>query len=111
MKLMTEDMRQRRGQVHKEILEKQGWSIAYDGDMVEGRPQGYGKAYYKDGRFYEGEWLKGRPHGQGKLYYDNMNIWYEGEWVKGKREGFGKSYYEDGSLAYEGQWKDGKPEK
>lgn len=108
---MAEEMRHHRGRLHKEILEKQGWSVAYDGEMEGGRPHGLGKAYYKDGRFYEGEFVKGRPHGQGTLYYDNMNVWYEGQWFKGKREGFGKSYYEDGTLAYEGEWKDGKPHK
>jgi len=106
---MTEEMRKHRGQIAKEVLQKHGLKVAYDGDMVDGRPQGYCIAYYRDGRVYEGEWYKGRPHGQGKLYYDNMNLWYEGQWVKGKREGYGKSYYEDGTLAYEGEWKDGKP--
>lgn len=108
---MTEEFRKHRGRVSKEVLQKHGLSVAYDGEMLEGRPHGLGKAYYKDGRFYEDEWLKGRPHGEGKLYYDNMNIWYEGQWVKGKREGYGKSYYEDGTLAFEGEWKDGKPVK
>ena len=108
---MSEELHKHRGQISKEVLQSYGLSVAYDGEMKEGRPHGYGKAYYRDGRFYEGEWYKGRPHGEGKLYYDNMNIWYEGQWVKGKREGYGKSYYEDGTLAFEGEWKDGKPVK
>lgn len=52
---MSEELRKHRGQISKEVLQSYGLSVAYDGEMKEGRPHGYGKAYYRDGRFYEGE--------------------------------------------------------
>ena len=106
-----DDMKQYKGRTKKEALEKYGFSIAYDGEIDGGQPQGKGKAFFKDGRIYDGDWVDGKFEGQGSLYYDNLILWYEGEWKKGKREGFGKSYFEDGTLAFEGQWKDGKPIK
>ncbi|HWP97639.1 MAG TPA: hypothetical protein VN426_12405 [Syntrophomonadaceae bacterium] len=108
---MAEDMIQYRGKVYKELLQQNGLSVAYDGDMKDGKPEGYGRAYYKDGRIFEGEWKNGQYDGEGRQYYDNLNLWYAGGFKNGKREGFGKSYYEDGTPAFEGEWKDGKPVK
>lgn len=102
------DMKQYKGKLFNDVLEQTGFSVAYDGEMKDGKPNGFGRAYYQDGRIYEGEWLDAQPHGQGKLYYGNLNLWYEGEWKNGKREGLGTSYYEDGKPAFAGEWKDGK---
>ncbi|MDD2620680.1 MAG: hypothetical protein PHC92_08455 [Syntrophomonadaceae bacterium] len=104
-------MKQYKGKLFNDILQQGGFSVAYDGDLKDGKPDGTGRAYYKDGRIYEGEWKDSQPHGQGKLYYANLNLWYEGEWKNGKREGLGTSYYEDGSPAFAGEWKNGNPLK
>lgn len=108
---MPEEMKKYRGKVYHELLQQAGFSIAYDGETKEGKPDGFGRAYYKDGRIYEGEWKDGMYNGQGKQYYANLNLWYEGEFKDSKRHGYGKSYFEDGTLSFEGQWKDGKPVK
>lgn len=108
---MDHQMRQFRGKTKKEVLQKSGLSVAYEGELDGVKPHGKGKAYFKDGRIYEGDWVDGKYEGYGCLYYDNLNLWYEGEWKDGKRHGQGKSYYEDGTLAYDGEWKDGKPIK
>lgn len=106
-----EGMKHYKGKLFRDILEQSGFTVAYDGDMKDGKPEGYGRAFYRDGRIYEGEWKDAQPHGQGKLYYANLNLWYEGEWKEGKREGLGTSYYEDGKPAFAGEWKGGKPLK
>lgn len=41
----------------------------YEGEIVEGRPEGNGVRYFPDGRVeYSGSWLGGRFHGFGTLY-------------------------------------------
>lgn len=109
--VMSEGMKLYRGKVYHELLQQAGFSVAYDGEMKDGKPEGYGRAYYKDGRIYEGNWKDGQYHGQGCQYYPNLQLWYEGEYNNGKREGFGRAYFEDGKFSFEGQWKDGKPVK
>ena len=37
----------------------------YTGQVLHGKPNGKGKAVYKNGDVYEGEFLKGKRHGQG----------------------------------------------
>ncbi len=39
----------------------------YNGQFVNQKPQGFGKAEYGDGSIYEGEWLNGKWHGQGTM--------------------------------------------
>lgn len=108
---MSEEMKQYRGKLFTEVLQQHGLSVVYDGDTKDGKPDGYGRAYYKDGRIYEGQWKDGQYDGEGCQFYGNLNLWYEGGFKNGRREGYGKSFYEDGNPAFEGQWKDGKPVK
>jgi antitoxin component YwqK of YwqJK toxin-antitoxin module len=82
----------------------------YEGQVKDGKPQGFGSAYYRSGGRYEGEWKDGNRCGQGKEYYPDGTLRYEGEWQHGVRSGQGKSYYTDGTLAYEGKWINDRPE-
>jgi antitoxin component YwqK of YwqJK toxin-antitoxin module len=95
----------------KDWILSYGTKIDYDGEVVGGKPHGWGKGYYKSGRMYEGEWKEGKQNGYGRFYYETGELWYEGEWKDGRRHGQGKSYFEDGSVAYNGKWEDGKPVK
>ncbi len=80
----------------------------YEGDLVNGVPEGTGKMIYANGNVYEGEWKNGLPEGQGKATFADGRV-YEGEWKAGKCEGQGKMTHADGDV-YEGEWKDGKYE-
>ncbi len=82
----------------------------YEGPIQDGKPQGFGYAYYQSGGRYEGEWKDGKRCGQGKEYYPDGTLRYEGEWQDGVRSGQGKSYFTDGTLAYEGKWINDRPE-
>lgn len=43
-----------------------GYSWTYEGDLVDGLFDGYGKSVYSTGSVYEGEYKNGYQHGQGK---------------------------------------------
>ena len=101
----------------------------YDGELLEGDPEGCGKCCFPGGSVYEGEWRRGVFCGKGCYRWpdggfhegewrDNLQNgqgtrrWadgavYEGQWHDGVREGFGKERDADGDT-YEGDWKDGK---
>lgn len=53
-----------------EILGELFNDIDYIGGLKEGKPHGYGKAYYTDSEdiAYEGDWNEGRPHGEGIFF-------------------------------------------
>lgn len=53
-----------------------------------------------DGGTYQGEMVGGKPQGKGRAVYKNGD-WYEGEYVKGKRQGQGTYTFSDGEK-YEG---------
>ncbi len=100
----------------------------YEGETVDGVPNGFGIYSYSDGSKYEGDWKDGCKHGQGKMLYFNGDIYeghwknelrsghgkiiycdgeiYDGGWKIGQRSGYGKKWYSDGSI-YEGEWKNG----
>ena len=58
----------------------------------------------EEGNYYEGDLLNGIPNGQGTMTYTNGNV-YEGEWKDGIRSGKGTVAYPNGDI-YEGEWKD-----
>ena len=78
---------------------------AYEGQLRNGVPHGFGKRVYPDGRTYEGEFKAGKFDGFGKLGRPD-GATYEGEWKDNKWEGFGKYVWPDGAI-YEGEWQAG----
>ena len=91
--------------------------LRYDGELLNGKRNGYGKEYYTKGPpitltfhqvVYEGEFLKGERNGNGKEYDYNGNVIFEGEYLKGKRNGKGKEFYDKGKLKFEGEYLNGK---
>ena len=77
----------------------------YEGDIKEGKREGYGKYYYSTGDIYEGEFKNNLKNGKGKYIYCNKDI-YEGEYKDGKIHGLGKYLYIEGD-SYEGEYKNG----
>ena len=41
----------------------------YEGEMLDGRRNGYGTCKYENGSFYEGHWRDNKFHGKGKFVY------------------------------------------
>ena len=60
------------------------------------------KINYSSGYFYEGEIINNKPNGYGKLV-KNGSIIYEGMWKNNNRDGKGKEIYSDKSIC-DGEW-------
>jgi len=76
----------------------------YQGDVLAGRPHGYGHYWMPRGGTmwlqYEGNWQQGMRQGHGTLYYWTNEV-YHGEFVANKRHGNGRMEYKCGDV-YEG---------
>ena len=81
-------------------------NILYEGDWVDGKPEGNGKFNREDGNYYIGQFKKGLRNGKGTQFYPNGNIKYEGDYVNDEYEGNGKYIWEDCEY-FIGQWKNG----
>ena len=86
-----------------------GSIASYEGELLDGVPDGYGVARYKSGDVYEGNWKAGLFHGQGTLYEWPEGTKYVGEWKNGKREGNGTQFIAKGPK-YVGEWKNNRRE-
>jgi hypothetical protein len=78
----------------------------YQGQLLNGKPHGYGRKQYAYAGVYVGGWVKGKRHGQGvlnSLFGDR----YEGEWEYDNRHGQGTQTAVDGRV-YTGSWKNDK---
>jgi len=58
----------------------------YVGQWDDGKMNGKGIIYYRDGSKYEGQFKDDQPHGIG-AYMSANNVSYDGRWVNGRREG------------------------
>lgn len=56
------------------------------GQFKDGRKEGTGVYFGKDGSKYEGEWKAGKFHGPGIMLYPSKGK-YEGEWQNDQRHG------------------------
>ena len=77
----------------------------YEGVFVDGKFEGRGVFHWVNGDVYKGSWSQGKRHGQGSMMYENGNQ-YEGGWFFNKRQGQGQLTFRSGTR-YEGQWKSG----
>jgi len=80
----------------------------FEGDIIDGKLQGYGKMYREGIEEYEGEFKDGLPHGKGTMIY-HVGFWeneieYEGEWKNGLWEGHGTLTFADGRV-YVGEFR------
>jgi len=78
----------------------------YIGEVVDGRPNGYGTFSYTKGGKYVGEHKDGQYHGYGTYTYASGSK-YVGEFKDGQYHGHGTYFYASGSK-YIGEYKDGK---
>lgn len=70
----------------------------YEGSLLHGQPDGFGKMTSPHDLVYEGQFSAGRPHGNGTLRGGRGNFVqiYKGEFREGKRHGTGKLHLPDG---------------
>ncbi|CAD8167607.1 unnamed protein product [Paramecium octaurelia] len=64
----------------------------YVGEKINGKKEGRGRLYYKEGGYYDGNWKNDRINGQGVLYYASGRPAYDGEWIDDKFQGLGILY-------------------
>eukprot|EP00347_Sterkiella_histriomuscorum_P003422 403364353 len=81
-----------------------GDNYYYDGDYVDGIPNGYG-VIMSHGSMYCGEYKNGIIHGLGTYYYNDGDS-YKGQWMNNMQHGEGVFKYTNGSIL-KGTWKDG----
>ena len=67
----------------------------YEGELKDGKKEGYGKFIWTNGEYYIGQWVNDEREGKGILYYNNNKIKYEGEFKKNEFNGYGKYYLEN----------------
>ena len=75
----------------------------FNGEFVNGRPNGHGFILYDDKNEYTGHFVNGLYHGNG-VYKSNKGYVYEGAFELNKFSGVGKCTWNDGSK-YEGEFK------
>lgn len=78
----------------------------YEGEVQNGKANGYGTYRYANGNRYEGQWKDGKKHGTGTFHFTNSDV-YKGQWVEDVKVGLGAYYFNSGSV-YEGDWEGGK---
>ncbi|BAP87182.1 MORN repeat-containing protein [Burkholderiales bacterium GJ-E10] len=78
----------------------------YEGEMKNGKQEGWGTYNYADGCSYDGEWKDGSPDGRGTMHYSNGDS-YSGDWNDGQWDGRGTMHFANGGF-YESEWKDGE---
>jgi serine/threonine protein kinase len=78
---------------------------AYEGEMEEGIPHGYGEWSNEFGEKYLGQWLNGGKHGQGTYWFLNGNR-YIGQWADNVQNGIGAYIYVDDTMIA-GVWDNG----
>lgn len=83
--------------------------LAYEGMVSQGRANGAGKLYRKDGSLvYDGQFEQSEFHGNGTSYYPSGQVEYNGSFQHNLFSGKGKQYRENGSLEYDGDFLEGK---
>jgi hypothetical protein len=77
----------------------------YEGEVVNGLPEGAGIFLYPNGDRYEGQWKGGVKEGQGRMRYV-LGGSYDGEWHQDNRHGHGVLVYAGSGRRYEGEFVD-----
>lgn len=80
----------------------------YQGQCVNGRPEGSGAVSFVNGDRLEGEFLDGRVHGKGTWVSGSSGNSYTGNWRNGRRDGEGTFSWSNGAQQYVGEWVDDK---
>lgn len=81
--------------------------LIYDGELVDGKCNGYGTLYNKDQKLkYSGEFKLNNYDGKGSLYNDS-GILYQGDFKSGLFDGSGTFYYPYCNVKYAGGFRNG----
>lgn len=83
------------GQITQGVIED--GEARYEGEMLDGEPNGWGIFTNADGDVYEGGFLNGIPHGKGKITFSNGSM-YDGEFRDGEMYGRGIQVTESGDV-------------
>lgn len=78
----------------------------YEGKLIGGVLNGFGRMTLINGDYMEGDYVDGCLNGRGILFSNNSVV-YSGEWKQDKKHGYGVHYGVNGAV-YEGEWRDGK---
>lgn len=92
------------GQGYFEYADERGW---YEGEVVNGRREGFGIQLDIDRARYDGHWKEDAQHGTGRATFAFGGS-YDGEWKNGKFDGKGVIVYAGSGHKYEGQFADGR---
>ncbi len=87
----------------KNLTERKG--DYYEGEWLDGLPNGNGVYFLSNGDRYEGILKNGKQHGEG-FYSYSKGGYYSGGWLDGKYDGVGNSVYQNGDW-YFGEHKNG----
>lgn len=86
------------------LFDPQGIKI-YEGDIKQGRPDGYGVQYDSEGHMiYAGNFQNGKYYGEGRSYDTEGILIYEGAFSNNLYEGQGKLYNSIGKIIYAGEF-------
>ena len=92
-----------------EILDLSVEGDRWEGDVLDGKPYGWGVLFDKEGSMvYEGFRIDEKNVCYGRKYYSDISrLEYEGEWCDGVRWGRGAQYDRNGVVVYDGKWLNG----
>ena len=80
----------------------------YQGQCVNGKPNGVGEVVFVNGDHFSGMFKNGRIEGKGTWVSGSSGNSYSGNWHNGKREGIGTYSWAHSSQQYVGEWVDDK---
>lgn len=93
---------------HNEIADLNVNGDRWEGDVVYGKPCGWGVFYDRDNHMtYEGFRIDGTNVCYGRSFFGDVgSVEYEGEWCEGKRWWRGTQYDRKGGVLFDGKWLD-----
>lgn len=93
---------------HNEIADLNVNGDRWEGDVVNGKPCGWGVFYDRDNHMtYEGFRIDGTNVCYGRSFFGDVGgVEYEGEWCEGKRWWRGTQYDRKGRVLFDGKWLD-----
>jgi hypothetical protein len=77
----------------------------YIGTLKDGKWDGKGEVYYKNGNWYKGDFRSAYKHGKGESYFADYKRTDKGDYFEGLRKGKGEVIWESGNR-YKGTWND-----
>jgi hypothetical protein len=95
----------------KVAVSKVGESMSdgnYQGQCLNGKPNGIGEVVFANGDRFSGMFKNGRIEGSGSWTSGSSGNTYSGNWKNGRRDGAGTYSWAQSSQQYVGEWADDK---